>query len=181
MVEGRDNGTGVQDLVLHADGSGLPYIHQKAGGSRNPPSQETVARRQHSIFLDGRVVFRDAVVRMTEVSNEILSRNELSVSDIDWFVPHQANMRIVETTGARLGMPKDRVLITLPKYGNTSAASIPLTLWDYENRLKKGDRILMAAFGGGYTWAGAYLIWAYDSVATAESRLEREGVSEPAE
>jgi 3-oxoacyl-[acyl-carrier-protein] synthase-3 len=181
MLEARSNDTGVQDIALHADGSGLAYIHQKAGGSRNPPSVETVSRRQHYVYLDGRMVFRDAVVRMTEVSAEMLARNGLTVADIDWFVPHQANLRIVETTGNRLGIPKERVLVSLQKYGNTSAASIPLTLWDHEQRLKKGDRLLFAAFGGGYTWAGAYVIWAYDGAGITHTQLHREGVTEPAE
>jgi 3-oxoacyl-[acyl-carrier-protein] synthase-3 len=181
LVEGRTNGTGVQDIALHSDGSGLSYIHQKAGGSRNPPSADTVARRQHYVYLDGRVVFRDAVLRMTEVAGEILTRNGLTVSDVDWFVPHQANLRIVESTASRLGMPKERVPITLHKYGNTSAASIPLTLWDHEKHLRKGDRILLAAFGGGYTWAGAYLIWAYDGAEAVQGRAPSEEVKEPAE
>jgi 3-oxoacyl-[acyl-carrier-protein] synthase-3 len=181
LMEGRANGTGVQDVVLHSDGSGLAHIHQKAGGSRNPPSAETVARRHHYVYLDGRIVFRDAVVRMAEVAGEVLTRNGLSVSDIDWFVPHQANLRIVETTAARLGMPKERVPITLHKYGNTSAASIPLTLWDHEKHLKKGDRIVLAAFGGGYTWAGAYLIWAYQGAEMAEAKIVPEAMPQPAE
>jgi 3-oxoacyl-[acyl-carrier-protein] synthase III len=181
MLEGRSNGTGILDVALHADGSGLAHIHQKAGGSRNPPSAETVAGRQHYVYLDGRVVFRDAVLRMTEVASEIMERNALSVSDIDWFVPHQANLRIVESTGARLGIPPERVLINLQKYGNTSAASIPLALWDYERSLKKGDRLLLAAFGVGYTWAGAYLVWAYDGAETAAVKRQAEEVAEPAE
>jgi 3-oxoacyl-[acyl-carrier-protein] synthase-3 len=149
---------------LHSDGSGLAHIHHKAGGSRNPATAETVARREHFISLNGRVVFREAVERMIEVSNEVLGRNGLTIDDIDWFVPHQANLRIVEAASARAGVPSDRIFLTVEKYGNTSAASIPLSLWEHEKRLKRGDKVLLTAFGGGFTWGGALVDWSYDGV-----------------
>ncbi len=153
---------GVVDTVIHSDGSGLPHLHQKAGGSRFPPTAETVAKRLHYVHQEGAAVYKFAIARMAEVAAELIRRNELSGKDIDWLVPHQANRRIIEATAERMGIPMDRVMMTIHKFGNTTAATIPLCLWDYEAVLKRGDRLLMAAFGGGFTWAGAYLTWAYD-------------------
>ena len=153
---------GIMDTILRSDGSGARYLHQKAGGSRMPPTAETVAKRLHYIYQDGAQVYKFAVAGMSEVTRDIMARNNLRADMIDWVVPHQANRRIIETTAERLGLPLERVMLTIQKYGNTTTASIPLCLWDYEDKLKRGDRLLLAAFGGGFTWGGAYLTWSYD-------------------
>jgi 3-oxoacyl-[acyl-carrier-protein] synthase-3 len=162
LVEPSRNGSGILDTLLRSDGAGMPYLHQKAGGSRFPPSAETVARRQHHVYQEGAAVYKFAVARMTEVATELMRRNKLSAVDVDWLVPHQANRRIIEATAERIKMPMERVMVTIHKYGNTTAASIPLSLWDYEPMMKAGQRVLLVAFGGGFTWGGAYLTWAYD-------------------
>jgi 3-oxoacyl-[acyl-carrier-protein] synthase-3 len=178
LMEPSDNGRGVIDVVLRSDGSGMPYLHQKAGGSRMPPTAETVAKRLHHVHQEGAAVYKFAVAKMAEVGGELLTRNDLSAADVDWLVPHQANRRIIEATAERMGLPMDRVMVTIHKYGNTTAATIPLCLWDYESRLKVGDRLIFAAFGGGFTWGGAYLTWAYDGAAAA-SRAERAAAHAP--
>jgi 3-oxoacyl-[acyl-carrier-protein] synthase-3 len=153
---------GIMDTILRSDGSGAQYLHQKAGGSRMPPTAETVAKRLHYVHQEGATVYKFAVAGMSEVTRDIMARNNLRADMIDWVVPHQANRRIIETTAARLGLPLEKVMFTIQKYGNTTTATIPLSLWDYEDKLKTGDRLLLAAFGGGFTWGGAYLTWAYD-------------------
>lgn len=153
---------GIMDTILRSDGSGAQYLHQKAGGSRMPPTAETVAKRMHYVHQEGASVYKYAVAGMSEVTRDIMARNNLRADMIDWVVPHQANRRIIETTAARLGLPLEKVMFTIQKYGNTTTATIPLSLWDYEEKLKTGDRLLLAAFGGGFTWGGAYLTWAYD-------------------
>jgi 3-oxoacyl-[acyl-carrier-protein] synthase-3 len=153
---------GIMDTILRSDGSGAQYLHQKAGGSRMPPTVETVAKRMHYVHQEGATVYKFAVAGMSEVTRDIMARNNLRADMIDWVVPHQANRRIIETTAARLGLPLEKVMLTIQKYGNTTTATIPLSLWDYEDKLKTGDRLLLAAFGGGFTWGGAYLTWAYD-------------------
>ena len=153
---------GIMDTILRSDGSGAKYLHQKAGGSRMPPTAETVAKRMHYVHQEGASVYKFAVAGMSEVTRDIMARNNLRADMIDWVVPHQANRRIIETTAARLGLPLEKVMLTIQKYGNTTTATIPLSLWDYEEKLKTGDRLLLAAFGGGFTWGGAYLTWAYD-------------------
>jgi len=150
-------------VLIRSDGAGMPHLHQKAGGSRMPPSAETVAKRLHYVHQEGAAVYKFAVARMAEISMEVMLRNQLNPDKIDWLVPHQANKRIIEATAERMGLPMDRVMITINKYGNTTAATIPLCLWDYEPRLKEGDRMIFAAFGGGFTWAGAYVTWGYDT------------------
>jgi len=162
MLEPNAEGYGIMDTVLRSDGSGMKYLHQKAGGSRMPPSAETVAKRLHYIYQEGAQVYKYAVAGLSEVTHEIMARNNLTADMIDWAVPHQANRRIIETAAERLGLPLERVMFTIHKYGNTTTASIPLSLWDYEDKLKVGDRLLLAAFGGGFTWGGAYVTWAYD-------------------
>ncbi len=162
LLEPSSDGYGIMDMVLHSDGSGAKYLHQKAGGSRMPPSAETVAKRLHYVHQEGAAVYKFAVAGMTEVTHEIMARNNLTADMIDWAVPHQANRRIIETTAERLGLPLERVMFTIQKYGNTTTATIPLCLWDYEDKLKIGDRLLLAAFGGGFTWGGAFVTWAYD-------------------
>jgi 3-oxoacyl-[acyl-carrier-protein] synthase-3 len=139
----------------------MPYLHQKAGGSRLPPNADTVAQRLHFVHQEGATVYKFAVARMAEIAGELMARNALTPETIDWLVPHQANKRIIEATAERMKLPMERVMVVIHKYGNTTAATIPLCLWDYEARLKAGDRLLMAAFGGGFTWAGAYVTWAY--------------------
>ncbi|WP_020605795.1 beta-ketoacyl-ACP synthase III [Spirosoma spitsbergense] len=161
MLEPNDEGVGVLDSIIKSDGSGQNHLLQKAGGSRYPPSHETVEKRWHYVYQDGPSVFKFAVKNMADVSAEIMERNHLSGSDVAWLVPHQANKRIIDATAHRMGIESDRVMLNIHKYGNTTAATIPLCLFDYESQLKKGDNLIMAAFGGGFTWGAAYIKWAY--------------------
>lgn len=165
LVERATNGTGIIDTMLGSDGAGAVHLHQKAGGSRMPPTKETVAKRLHYVHQEGAAVYKFAVQHMADVVRQLMDRNSLTASDIDWLVPHQANRRIIEATAERMQLPMERVMVTIHKYGNTTAATIPLSLWDYESKLKEGDRLMLAAFGGGFTWAGAYLKWSYDGAA----------------
>ena len=165
LIEPSTNGHGIRDVLIRSDGAGMPHLHQKAGGSRMPPSAETVAQRLHYVHQEGAAVYKFAVARMAEISLEIMLRNKLNPDKVDWLVPHQANKRIIEATADRMGLPMERVMVTIHKYGNTTAATIPLCLWDYESRLKEGDRLILAAFGGGFTWGGAYVTWGYDGAA----------------
>jgi 3-oxoacyl-[acyl-carrier-protein] synthase III len=169
LIEPSRNGYGLVDAVIRSDGSGMPHLHQKAGGSRMPPSAESVTKRLHYVYQEGAAVYKFAIARMAEVAGELIARNELTAADVDWLVPHQANRRIIESTAERMGLPMDRVMMTIQKYGNTTAATIPLCLWDYEPRLKPGDRLLLAAFGGGFTWGGVYVTWAYDGAQAARA------------
>jgi 3-oxoacyl-[acyl-carrier-protein] synthase-3 len=137
----------------------VAFLHQKAGGSRMPPTAQTVADRLHYVHQEGAAVYKFAVAKMAEVATELMKRHQLAAADVAWLVPHQANRRIIDATAERMGVPLDRVMITIHKYGNTTAATIPLCLWDYESRLVPGDKLIMAAFGGGFTWAGAYVTW----------------------
>jgi 3-oxoacyl-[acyl-carrier-protein] synthase III len=162
LLEPSVDGTGIMDALIRSDGSGMIHLHQKAGGSRMPPTAETVAKRLHYIHQEGAAVYKFAIAKMAEVAGEIMKRNNLRADMIDWLVPHQANNRIIESTADRMGLPMERVMVTINKYGNTTNATIPLCLWDYETRLKRGDRMVLAAFGGGFTWAGIYVQWAYD-------------------
>jgi 3-oxoacyl-[acyl-carrier-protein] synthase III len=166
LVEPSPNGEGILDSLIRSDGSGMIHLHQKAGGSRLPPNAETVAKRMHYVHQEGAAVYKFAIAKMAEVSHEIMARNNLRADMINWLVPHQANRRIIESTAERLGIPMDRVMVTIQKYGNTTAATIPLCLWDYEKVLKTGDRVILAAFGGGFTWSAVYLTWAYGRSAT---------------
>jgi len=162
LLEPNDQGFGIMDALIRSDGSGMIHLHQKAGGSRMPATAETVARRLHYVHQEGAAVYKFAIAKMAEVAGEIMSRNNLRSEMIDWLVPHQANKRIIESTAERMGLAMDKVMVTIHKYGNTTNATIPLCLWDYEARLRRGDRMLMAAFGGGFTWAGIYVQWAYE-------------------
>jgi 3-oxoacyl-[acyl-carrier-protein] synthase-3 len=162
LLEPSIDGTGIMDALIRSDGSGMIHLHQKAGGSRMPPTAETVAKRLHFIHQEGAAVYKFAIAKMAEVAGEIMKRNNLRADMIDWLVPHQANNRIIESTADRMGVPMDKVMVTINKYGNTTNATIPLCLWDYEPRLKRGDRMVLAAFGGGFTWAGIYVQWSYD-------------------
>lgn len=162
LVEPTDEPVGVIDGEFHVDGSGLHNLLMKAGGSVKPASHETVDAREHYIYQEGRVVYKNAVRDMLTSSQSVMERNNLGVDDIDWFVPHQANLRIIEAVGGRIKIPEEKVLVNIQHYGNTSAASIPLCLDEYKNKLKKGDKIVMTAFGAGFTWGAMYLIWAID-------------------
>jgi 3-oxoacyl-[acyl-carrier-protein] synthase-3 len=162
MVEPSKSDHGIRDTLIRSDGAGMPHLHQKAGGSRMPPTAETVEKRLHYVHQEGAQVYKFAVARMAEISLELMLRNKLNPDKIEWLVPHQANKRIIEATAERMGLPMDRVMVTIHKFGNTTSGTIPLCLWDYESRLKEGDRMILAAFGGGFTWAGAYVTWGYD-------------------
>jgi 3-oxoacyl-[acyl-carrier-protein] synthase-3 len=157
---------GVIDTLIASDGAGMKHLHQKAGGSRMPPTAETVAKRLHFVHQEGAAVYKFAIARMAEVATTLRKRNGLTKNAVDWLVPHQANRRIIEATAERVGLPLERVMITINKYGNTTAATIPLCLRDYEKQLKAGDRLLLAAFGGGFTWGGIYMTWAYNTSST---------------
>jgi len=162
MLEPDTSGNGVIDSILRTDGSGALYLGQKAGGSRRPATIETVTNNEHYAYQEGATVFKHAVSNMAQVSVEILERNELTANDIAWLVPHQANKRIIEATAERMNIGEDKILMNISRYGNTTNGTIPLLLWDYEKRFKKGDNLIMAAFGGGFTWGSIYLKWAYD-------------------
>lgn len=162
LLEPDTEGYGVLDSILHTDGSGRVFLHQKAGGSVRPASHETVEKREHYVFQDGQPVFKAAVKNMAEVSVQIMERNNLTPDDIAYLVPHQANLRIIDATASRMGVGTDKVMINIQKYGNTTAGTLPLCLWDYESKLKRGDNLILAAFGGGFTWGSVYLKWAYD-------------------
>lgn len=163
LLEPSQDETGVQDSILKSDGSGVDFLRMKAGGSAYPATAETVAAREHYAFQEGKTVFKFAVKGMADVSAELLERNNLTGDDISWLVPHQANLRIIDATADRIGMPKEKVMINIEKFGNTTAATIPLCLWEWESKLKKGDNIVLAAFGGGFTWGATWLKWAYDA------------------
>lgn len=162
LLEPTKEDFGIMDYIFHSDGSGSKFLHMKAGGSCKPATHETVEGREHFIYQEGQSVFKFAVVNMADVAAEIMERNKLKAEDIAWLVPHQANLRIIDATGRRMGLPPEKVMINIQNYGNTTAATIPLCLWDYEKQLKKGDKIILAAFGGGFTWGSVYLKWAYD-------------------
>jgi 3-oxoacyl-[acyl-carrier-protein] synthase-3 len=161
LLEANNEGEGIIDSIIRSDGAGYPYLNQKAGGSRYPATHETVENREHYVFQDGQHVFKFAVKNMADLAAEIMERNNLASDDVAWLVPHQANKRIIEATANRMGVSMDKVMMNISKYGNTTAATIPLCLFDYESNLKKGDNLVLAAFGGGFTWAAAYLKWAY--------------------
>jgi 3-oxoacyl-[acyl-carrier-protein] synthase-3 len=163
MLEPNTEGLGVQDSILQSDGSGWKHLHQKAGGSANPPTVETIAKREHYVYQEGQHVFKWAVSKMADVSRDIMDRNNLKPEDIAYLVPHQANLRIIDATRKRMELSEDKVMINIDKYGNTTSGTLPLCLWEWEPKLKKGDNIILAAFGGGFTWGSVYLKWAYDS------------------
>jgi len=163
LVEPTNEPVGIIDTILRADGSGLPHLHMKAGGSLRMPSHETVDNNEHTVYQEGQVVFKRAVSEMADIAAEIIERNGLSVDQIDWFVPHQANMRILDAAARRLNVPIEKVMINIERYGNTSAASVPLCLWEWESKLKKGDNMILAAFGAGFTWGATYMKWGYNT------------------
>jgi 3-oxoacyl-[acyl-carrier-protein] synthase III len=161
LLEPSADEDGIQDFILRADASGGDYLIQKGGGSVNPPTHDTIDKKMHYIFQEGPSVFKFAVVNMADVSAEIMERNNLTGDDIAYLVPHQANKRIIDATARRMSIGEDKVMLNIQKYGNTTAATIPLCLWDFENKLKKGDNLILAAFGGGFTWGSVYIKWAY--------------------
>lgn len=161
LLEPNQDGYGVQDSLLKSDGNGCHYLHMKAGGSLRPASHETVDKREHFIYQEGQAVYKFAVKGMADVSAELLERNKLTGDDITWLIPHQANLRIIDATANRVGLPKEKVMINIQKYGNTTAGTIPLCLWDWESTLKKGDTLLLAAFGGGFTWGATLVKWGF--------------------
>ena len=153
---------GIQDEILHTDGAGRPFLRIDAGGSILPASAETVANKQHFVIQEGRTIFKLAVSNMADVSEMIMKRNGLSSNNVNWLVPHQANKRIIDATAKRMNLPEEKVMTNIHKYGNTTSATLPLCLNDYEKQLKKGDKLVFSAFGGGFTWGAIYLKWAYD-------------------
>ncbi len=163
LLEPTTENVGVIDSLLKSDGNGESYLHMKAGGSRIPASHDSVDKRQHFVYQEGSAVYKFAVTNMADVAAQIVERNHLKASDIQWLVPHQANKRIIDATANRVGITEDKVMMNIAKYGNTTAGTIPLLLWDYEKKLKKGDNLILAAFGGGFTWGAIYVKWAYDS------------------
>jgi 3-oxoacyl-[acyl-carrier-protein] synthase III len=163
LLEPNEEGLGIQDHILRTDGSGREFLIQPGGGSANPSTFETVEKKMHFVKQEGLQVFKFAVTKMADVSAEIMEKNNLSSDDVAWLVPHQANLRIIDATANRMGLSTDKVMINIQKYGNTTAATLPLCLWDYESQLKKGDNIILSAFGGGFTWGAIYLKWAYNS------------------
>lgn len=162
LLEPTEDGTGIQDSILRSDGNGEEYLHQKAGGSKRPPTLETVENREHYVYQEGKTVFKFAVSNMADVSYEIMERNNLSADDVAWLVPHQANLRIIDATANRMGVGKEKVMINIDRYGNTTNGTIPICLSEWESKLNKGDNLILAAFGGGFTWGSVYLKWSYN-------------------
>ena len=162
LFEPNLEGLGLQDEILRSDGVGRDSLKIDAGGSILPPSNQTIADKQHFVYQDGKTVFKFAVSKMADVSEKIMQRNNLTGDDVSWLVPHQANKRIIDATSRRMNLPQDKVMLNIHRYGNTTSATLPLCLFDYENQLKKGDNIVFAAFGGGFTWGSIYVKWAYD-------------------
>ena len=162
LVEGTTEDVGVIDSILRTDGKGLPYLHMAAGGSACPPSHFTVDHRMHFVYQEGRTVFKYAVTNMSNISEEVAKRNNLSKDNIAWIIPHQANMRIISAVADRLEVPMDRVMVNIERYGNTSGGTLPLCLWDFEKKLKKGDNLIFTAFGAGFTYGALYMKWGYD-------------------
>ncbi len=162
LIEPTEEEVGIIDAELHSDGVGYKPLHMKAGGSKHPASHETVDNNEHTVYQDGKVVFKYAVSRMAEVSENIMKRNNLTANDVDWLVPHQANLRIIDATVERTGLSPDKVMVNIERYGNTSAGTIPLCLWEWESKLRKGDNLILTAFGAGFSWGSVYLKWGYD-------------------
>jgi 3-oxoacyl-[acyl-carrier-protein] synthase III len=163
LLEPTTDGTGIQDFILKSDGSGVQYLNCKAGGSRRPASVETIQNKEHYAFQEGATVFKYAVSNMADVSSEILKKNNMTGDDVQWLVPHQANKRIIDATAERMGLTSEKVMMNIENYGNTTAGTIPLCFWDFEKKFKKGDNVILAAFGGGFTWGSLYLKWSYNA------------------
>jgi len=162
LLEPTTEQVGIIDSMLHSDGFGRKHLHQKAGGSLKPASHETIDAREHFIYQEGQAVFKFAVSRMADVSVEIMKKNNIKSGDLNWFIPHQANMRIIDATAKRMGIKREQVMINIEKYGNTTAATIPLCLWEWEDKLKEGDNLILASFGAGFTWGSVFIKWGYN-------------------
>lgn len=162
LLEPNEEGYGLQDSILKTDGSGREFLHQKAGGSLKPPTHETIDAREHYVYQEGKTVFKFAVTNMAQVSYDIMERNNLKSEDVNWLLAHQANKRIIDATSNRMGIPQDKVLMNIERYGNTTSGTLPLLFWDFEKNFKKGDNLILSTFGGGFTWGSIYLKWAYD-------------------
>lgn len=163
LLEPAEPGYGIIDSLLRSDGAGRVFLHQKAGGSVKPASHETIDNREHFVYQEGKTVFKFAVKNMADISAEIMDKNNLKPEDIAWLVPHQANKRIIDATASRMGLPEEKVMLNIDRFGNTTNGTLPLCLWDYEKRLKKGDNIILSAFGGGFTWGAIYIKWSYNT------------------
>lgn len=163
LLEPNEEGLGIQNAILKVDGAGREFLHQKAGGSLKPPTHETVDAREHYVHQEGKTVFKFAVTNMAEVSTQIMKDNNLTADDVDYLLAHQANKRIIDYTAEKMGLPDEKVLMNIEKYGNTTSGTIPLLFSDFEKKFKKGDNLILATFGGGFTWGAMYLKWAYDS------------------
>lgn len=161
LLEPTESEYGIIDSMLHSDGIGRKWLYQKAGGSEYPPTQETVANHEHFIYQEGRTVFKYAVEHMADVSVDMMKKHHISPEELAWLVPHQANMRIIKAVAKRMGIREEQVMVNIQRYGNTTAATIPLCLWEWEDKLKKGDNVILAAFGAGFTWGSVYVKWAY--------------------
>ncbi|HSN61064.1 MAG TPA: beta-ketoacyl-ACP synthase III [Ferruginibacter sp.] len=164
LLEPSEDGNGILDSIMKSDGSGVKHLHMKAGGSAKPATIETVMAREHFVYQEGQAVFKFAVKGMADVSYELMQRNNLTGDDIAWLVPHQANLRIIDATASRMDLPKEKVMVNIQKYGNTTAGTLPLCLWEWEKQLKKGDNVILASFGGGFTWGATWIKWAYDTI-----------------
>ena len=164
LLEPSENENGVLDSIMKSDGGGAKFLHMKAGGSAKPATIETVTAKEHFVYQEGQAVFKFAVKGMADVSYELMQRNNLTADDIAWLVPHQANLRIIDATANRMDLPKEKVMVNIQKYGNTTAGTLPLCLWEWEKQLKKGDNVILASFGGGFTWGATWIKWAYDTV-----------------
>ena len=162
LLEPNTEGYGIIDSKLHSDGSGRALLHQKAGGSVKPATVETVMNKEHFVYQEGKTVFKFAVKNMADVAADIMERNNLTADDVAWLVPHQANKRIIDATAERMGLDESKVMVNIQRYGNTTNGTLPLCLWEWQNQLHKGDNIILAAFGGGFTWGATYIKWAYD-------------------
>lgn len=161
LLEPNEEGLGIIDTILKVDGAGRQYLLQEVGGSKEPLTKDNIDQKRHYVFQDGQPVFKNAVRSMADVAAEIMEKNNLESEDINWLVPHQANLRIIDATANRMGLDKERVMVNIQKFGNTTAGTIPLCLWEWENKLEKGDNLILASFGGGFTWGAVYLKWAY--------------------
>lgn len=161
LLEADETEHGIIDSILKSDGNGWKHLHQKAGGSRRPATAETVANKEHFVYQEGQTVFKFAVTNMADVAAQIMERNQLSGEDVAWLVPHQANKRIIDATAQRMNVPEERVMLNIMNFGNTTNGTLPLCLWEYEKQLNKGDNLILAAFGGGFTWGATYIKWAY--------------------
>lgn len=164
LLEPSVDDNGIMDSILRSDGSGAKHLHMKAGGSAKPATIETVMAKEHFVYQEGQAVFKFAVKGMADVSYELMQRNNLTADDIAWLVPHQANLRIIDATANRMDLPKEKVMVNIQKFGNTTAGTLPLCLWEWEKKLKKGDNIILASFGGGFTWGATWIKWAYNTV-----------------